>query len=62
MARHSYKSALRAKGIKPIPPAHRLRSSITVKGDHIVTPVREIPPPPPLLSIGGRLIQLVKAS
>lgn len=26
MARTSYKSALRAKGIKPIPPYHRLRS------------------------------------
>lgn len=25
--RHSYKTALRAKGIKPLPPYHKLRSS-----------------------------------
>jgi hypothetical protein len=35
MARHSYKTALRAKGIKPIPPARKLRSSLTTAGDTI---------------------------
>jgi hypothetical protein len=35
MARHSYRLALRAKGIKPIPPARKLRSSLTVAGDTI---------------------------
>lgn len=32
MLRLSYKSALRAKGIRPIPAAHKLRSSLTTSG------------------------------
>lgn len=32
MNRISYKTALRAKGIRPIPPAHKLRSSIHTPG------------------------------
>ena len=35
MARHSYKTALRAKGIRPIPPHHKLRSYKT--GDQSIT-------------------------
>ena len=35
MARLSYKTALRAKGIKPIPKATTLRSSLTAIHDHI---------------------------
>lgn len=34
---HSYKLALKAKGIKPIPPHHRLRSG-HLPGEHIVNP------------------------
>lgn len=36
MPRHDYRTALRAKGIKPIPAAAKLRSSLTTAGDHIV--------------------------
>jgi hypothetical protein len=39
MSRLSYKAALRAKGIKPIPAATKLRSSLTIEGEHITTPV-----------------------
>jgi hypothetical protein len=35
MARLTYKAALRAKGIKPLPAAHKLRSSLTVMGETI---------------------------
>jgi hypothetical protein len=62
MSRGSYKVALRAKGLKPIPPAHRLRSSLTVAGSHIISPRCELPPAPIVLSVGGRLLQLVKRS
>jgi hypothetical protein len=30
--RSTYKQALRAKGIRPIPPMHKLRSSLTTAG------------------------------
>ena len=62
MPRHSYKTALRAKGVKPIPPHHRLRTRKDGDGVHheIVAPRREVLPPAPLLSIGGRLLQLVR--
>lgn len=42
MSRMSYKTALRAKGIKPIPAPRVLRSSLTVEGEHIVTPLRRV--------------------
>lgn len=31
----SYKTALRAKGIRPIPPPHKMRSSLTVQAETI---------------------------
>lgn len=33
MARHSYKLALRAKGVRPLPPYHRLRTRKDGDGD-----------------------------
>lgn len=40
--RHTYKTALRAKGIKPIPPHHRLRSHFGVlEGEHVVVTASE---------------------
>jgi len=41
MARHSYKTALRAKGIKPIPPHHRLRSYRGKGEDQVVVTASE---------------------
>ena len=40
MARHSYKTALRAKGIRPLPPYHRLRSAVA-GGEAIINPLIE---------------------
>jgi hypothetical protein len=36
MPRYSYKQALRAKGIRPIPPYHRLRTRKDGAGDQVV--------------------------
>lgn len=36
MKRFNYTHALRAKGIRPLPPAHKLRSSLKIEGEHIV--------------------------
>jgi hypothetical protein len=42
MARHTYKTALRAKGIKPLPKFDRLRSSHRADGDsHIIVSASE---------------------
>jgi hypothetical protein len=41
MARHSYKIVLRAKGIKPIPLYHRLRTRKDGEGDHVVITASE---------------------
>lgn len=41
MARHSYKTALRAKGIRPIPPYHRLRTRKDGEGEHVVVTASE---------------------
>ena len=63
MARRSYKTALRAKGIRPLPPHHQMRTRKDGDGEQheIFTPRRELAAQPPmLLSIGGRLLQLVK--
>ena len=62
MPRHSYKTALRTKGFRPIPADPRkLRSSLTTPGQHIFTPLRDTPEPVPMvLSVGGRLLKLVR--
>ena len=41
MSRMSYKHALRAKGIKPIPPYHRLRSSKV--GEQVIETPQTLP-------------------
>lgn len=54
--RHSYKLALRAKGIKPLPPYHQLRTSY-MGGQEILNPalvkapVEELQPAVPGRSI-----------
>jgi hypothetical protein len=62
MTRRCYKTALRAKGIKPIPPYHKLRTRKDTAGEHheIVALRREIAPPPAMLDLGGRLIKLIR--
>lgn len=61
MTRMSYRTVLRAKNIRPIPAARKLRSSLTVPGAHIVAPRRELAVQPVmLLSIGGQLIRLIR--
>lgn len=41
MARRCYKAALRAKGIRPIPPYHRLRTRKDAPGEHVVVTASE---------------------
>lgn len=63
MARRSYKTALRAKGIRPLPPHDRLRTRKDGAGPHheIYTPRQQLKAEPVrLVSIGGRLLQLVR--
>lgn len=45
MPRHNYKTALRAKGIKPIPPYHKLRTRKDGDGEQvdIVTVICSVP-------------------
>lgn len=62
MSRRTYKAALRAKGIKPIPHYRQLRTRKDGDGPQheIVAPLRKLGAPLPMLNIGGRLLQLIR--
>lgn len=63
MPRRSYKHALRAKGVKPIPPYHKLRTRKDGPGEQheLIAPRRELKAQPmAVLDLGGRLIRLIR--
>lgn len=60
MSRMTYKTVLRAKGIKPIPPYHRLRTRKDGPGEHAVITASEPHPAPRIVSYRGQWWHLIE--